>query len=71
MTGISRKEALRRLAATLNDVDVAVALAQTMQTYAETCEEHGWRIPPNALRNYAARIVEELCATKEQDDGNA
>ncbi len=68
MTGISRKEALRRLAATLTDVDMAVALAQTMQTYAETCEEHSWVVPPAVMRMYAERIVEELCATKEQDD---
>ncbi|MEE8607475.1 MAG: hypothetical protein V3S55_07725 [Nitrospiraceae bacterium] len=71
MSGISRKEALRRLAATLTDVDVAVALVHAMQDYAAVCDVRGYRIPPAVLRNYAARIVEELCATKEQDDGNA
>lgn len=48
------------------DVDVAIALARSMHAHAEVCETRGYRISSGGLKIYAERIMEVLCASKEQ-----
>ncbi len=64
----TRDEALSMLRDTLIDVDVAIALAQTMHSYAATCKKHSYRISPATMKMYADRIVRELRATTEQNN---